>query len=68
VLDDNGRSNWSDFMQSVCQGQHPAVATVNFFPILNLNPMDYNCIFYLLKSEMSSSGNVSEYLWLTGYA
>jgi hypothetical protein len=28
VLDDNGRSNWSGFMQSVCQGQHPAVATL----------------------------------------
>ena len=42
------RCSWSGFVQSVCDGDRPGVASVNFRPIVNLQPTQENCIYTTL--------------------
>ena len=42
--------HWSGFMQRHINGEHPGKATLNFFPIINLNPSDESCIYSTLLS------------------
>lgn len=38
------RPGWLGMMQLVQQGQHPGKATVNFLPMIDMNPTDLTCI------------------------
>ena len=40
--------HWSGFMQKYVKGQHPGKSTVNFLPVINLNPSDESCIYSTL--------------------
>ena len=40
--------HWSGFMQRHINSEHPGKATVNFLPIINLNPSDESCIYSTL--------------------
>ena len=44
----NVRPNWSGFMQSVCQGVHAGVSSVEMLSIVDLNPSDEDCIYSTL--------------------
>jgi hypothetical protein len=48
VFDNTGRTNWSGFMQTTCNGEHPPVASIGFLPIINLPPTDVNCVLTTL--------------------
>jgi hypothetical protein len=57
---DISRSNWSGFMQSVCNCTHPRSASMSFLPIVNLQPTDVNCIYSTLIfiSKQATSLNI----------
>ena len=40
--------HWSCFMQRHINGEQSGKATVNFLPIINLNPSDESCIYSTL--------------------
>lgn len=42
------RPGWSGMMQLVQHGSHSGKATVNFLPIIDMNPTDYACIYSTL--------------------
>jgi len=46
------RSQWSGYMQSVCEGEHPAPSSVEMLAIIDLNPSDSNCIYSTLVSVL----------------
>lgn len=43
------RPNWRGFMQSVTFGPHPPPAKITMLPIIDLNPIDCNCIYSVLE-------------------
>ena len=45
---DHPQPNWSGFMQHICKGGHPPVASIIMLPIIDLNPSDETCIFSTL--------------------
>jgi hypothetical protein len=43
------RPNWAGYMQTVCDGEHSPVGTVEMLSIVDLNPSDNDCIYSTLQ-------------------
>ena len=67
------RPGWSGLMQAYRKGAFPRKSEVTLFPIINLNPNDYSCIYSTLRfvidqSKKANSGSpcitFDQPLWL----
>ena len=44
----SSRPAWMGFMQDVSHEEHPGVASITFFPMIDLNPSDMTCVYSTL--------------------